>query len=95
MSRRTRRSRQRRARKARRLERRAERQHGTPICARCGKLAWQSFELARQQLNHLKGQAGMRRPDLLDAYRCPAGNGWHIGHNYKLQWLSLCIGEHK
>ena len=43
----------------------------------------------------LKSQPGARKPYLLDSYRCPVGIGWHIGHNYKLQWISLCIGEHK
>jgi hypothetical protein len=43
----------------------------------------------------LKKKAGTRKSYLLDAYHCPHGNGLHIGHNYKLQWISLCINEHK
>jgi len=48
-----------------------------------------------EQVNRLKEQPGERRPDLLDAYRCPNHEGWHIGHNYKLKWISICIGELK
>jgi hypothetical protein len=47
------------------------------------------------KVERLKTSPDARRAYLLDAYRCPADHGWHIGHNYKLQWLSLCTGEHK
>jgi hypothetical protein len=64
-------------------------------CFHCSKVVWPTWESARLRVEELKSTPGVRKPYLLDAYRCPVGAGWHIGHNYKLQWLSLCTGEHK
>ena len=64
-------------------------------CLHCSKVAWHTWESAKLRVEELKAIPGVRKPYLLDAYRCPKGAGWHIGHNYKLQWLSLCTGEHK
>jgi hypothetical protein len=64
-------------------------------CPHCSKVAWPTWELAKLRVEQLKATPGVRKPYLLDAYRCPVARGWHIGHNYKLQWISLCTGEHK
>jgi hypothetical protein len=64
-------------------------------CLHCSKVTWHTWESAKLRVEELKAIPGVRKPYLLDAYRCPKGSGWHIGHNYKLQWLSLCTGEHK
>ncbi|MBB5315823.1 hypothetical protein HDF09_000473 [Edaphobacter lichenicola] len=64
-------------------------------CETCSKIAWGTRELAEQEVERLKGAPGARRPDLIDSYKCCHGLGWHVGHNYKLRWISLCIGEHK
>ena len=85
--RRLRRVRSRRNREAQRL--------GAVYCESCSKFAWPTFEKANERVESLKSQPGARKPELIDAYRCRAGAGWHIGHNYKLKWISLCIGEHK
>ena len=68
---------------------------GTPYCESRSKIAWPTVEAANEMVESLKSQPGARKPYLLESYRCPAGIGWHVGHNYKLQWISLCIGEHK
>jgi hypothetical protein len=64
-------------------------------CIHCSKVAWQTWEDAKGMVERLKSTPGMRRSYLLDAYKCPAGPGWHVGRNYKLQWMFLCSGEHK
>jgi hypothetical protein len=64
-------------------------------CPHCSKIVWPTWESAKLRVEELKSTPGVRKPYLLDAYRCPVGSGWHIGHNYKLQWISLCTGEHK
>lgn len=44
-------------------------------CERCGKIAWPSRKAARHHVrNH------HRRADPQQAYRCPYGLGWHLGH---------------
>jgi hypothetical protein len=68
---------------------------GTTFCKRCSKVAWLTSQGANEEVNRLKSLPGAHKPDLLDSYRCPHGPGWHVGHNYKLKWISLCIGEHK
>lgn len=69
--------------------------HGASFCKDCGKLAWPSLESAMEQVNRQKQQPGARRSDLLDAYKCPHRDAWHVGHNYKLRCASICIGEHR
>ena len=68
---------------------------GTTYCEGCSKISWPTIETANETVERLKSQPGARKPELIDAYRCPLGTGWHVGHNYKLKWISLCIGEHK
>ena len=68
---------------------------GAVYCKQCSKIAWPKVEEADARVQRIKSMPGAHTPYLLDSYRCPAGRGWHIGHNYKLQWISLCIGEHK
>jgi hypothetical protein len=48
-----------------------------------------------KRIEKLKASTRVKKPDTLDVYQCPSGLGWHIGHNYKLQWISLGTGEHK
>lgn len=64
-------------------------------CEECSKIIWQSKEQAIRHVESVKSRPGVKRPDLLDSYLCPKSHGWHVGHNYKLRWISLCIGEHK
>ena len=85
----------RRARRTRRRLKNAEAAAGAGYCQHCDKLIWPTVEVAKERAESLKSQPGAHKPDLLDAYRCPAGSVWHIGHNYKLKWISLCIGEHR
>jgi hypothetical protein len=64
-------------------------------CFRCSKVGWPTWESAKLRVEQVKSDPRAKRPDLLDAYKCPVGLGWHVGHNYKLRWISLCTGEHK
>lgn len=64
-------------------------------CDDCGKIIWQSKVSADAQVENLRSCPGFDSPELLNSYQCPAGRGWHIGHNYKLRWISICIGEHR
>jgi hypothetical protein len=75
--------------------RRAPRRSTPHWCAYCSKLIRPSREEAVRQVESVKSRPGVRKPELLDAYYCPQGRGWHIGHNYKRKWISLCVGEHK
>lgn len=68
---------------------------GAPYCMECNKLSWPTPETAMGHVNRLKASRGVRKPDLLDVYQCPHRDTWHVGHNYKLKWISICIGEHK
>jgi hypothetical protein len=81
----------------RKKRKRKRRQSGSTAnwCEDCSKIIWLAQGEAAHQIESLKSQSGVRRPELLDEYRCPHGRGWHVGHNYKLKWISLCIGEHK
>ena len=82
--------------KRKKRKRKKKQPESTPYwCADCSKIIRTEREDALQQVEEMKLWTTMKRPDLLDAYRCPHGCGWHIGHNYKLQWISLCVGEHK
>jgi hypothetical protein len=85
----------RRARRARRRLQKVRAVAGTGYCEQCDKIVWATLETANSMVDRLKSQPSAREPHLLDMYRCPSGNGWHIGHNYKLKWISLCIGEHR
>jgi hypothetical protein len=64
-------------------------------CVPCSKLLWVTREVADKRVEDMKAKPDVRKPHLLDSYRCPHGGGFHIGHNYLLKWMSLCIGEHK
>jgi hypothetical protein len=85
----------RRAQRVRRRLRRAIEAAGTTYCVQCSKIVWPTLDEAKERVEKVISESGTRKPYLLDSYRCPNGMGWHIGHNYKLQWISLCIGEHK
>ncbi len=63
-------------------------------CYGCRKVGWSTVESATAEVRRLR-QTGVRKQYLLNSYRCPLGVGWHIGHNYNLQWNNLCIDEHK
>jgi hypothetical protein len=80
----------------RKKQKRKKRPKSTPYwCADCSKIIWPEREEALEQVEIVKLWPATKRADLLNAYRCPHGRGWHIGHNYKLKWISLCIGEHR
>ena len=64
-------------------------------CSACGKLSWRGLEAATRKVERLKEAGNIRKPYLFDVSQCPEGRGWHIGHTYKLQFISPCIGEHK
>jgi len=64
-------------------------------CDQCRKLVWSTLGRANEEIERLKATGDVRKPHLLNAFRYPKGSGWHIGHDYKLLWTSLCIGEHK
>lgn len=68
---------------------------GATYCQQCSKFSWPTIEAANEKVEEMKMKPKTRKPYLLGSYRCPLGNGWHVGHNYKLHWISLCIGEHK
>jgi hypothetical protein len=65
------------------------------ICRHCAKVVWHKRESVEAKIGRMKSTPGMRKPYLLGSYKCPEGLGWHVGRDYKLQWISLCIGEHK
>lgn len=50
-----------------------------------------------ERVEDLKFKPCVKKPDLLDTYRCrQGGDGFHIGHNFTLAGpSSLCTGEHK
>lgn len=64
-------------------------------CEACSKIAWSAAELAEREVQRLRAEPGVSRSELIDAYRCQHGIGWHVGHNYKLKWISLCVGKHR
>jgi hypothetical protein len=64
-------------------------------CPHCSKIAWRTWELAMKRVEKLKASSRAKKPDTLDAYKCPVGLGWHVGHNWKLRWNSLGSEEHK
>jgi hypothetical protein len=65
-------------------------------CEQCSKLLWPTREEADKRVAEVKRAGTDSKPYLLNSYRCPHGEGFHIGHNYKLGLpISLCIGEHK
>jgi hypothetical protein len=47
-----------------------------------------------KRVEKLKASSRANKPDTLDAYKCPSGLGWHVGHNWTLRWNSLSTGEH-
>ena len=65
------------------------------LCRRCRKIAWPSQAAAERAVAQLKRKPNVRKPYLLDWYRCPFECGWHVGHSYRLGWGPLCVGEHK
>jgi hypothetical protein len=65
-------------------------------CEQCSKLLWPTREKADERVAEVKRAGTGRKLYLLNSYRCPHGEGFHIGHSYKLGLpISLCIGEHK
>jgi hypothetical protein len=63
-------------------------------CLQCLKLLWPTYEVADERVEDMKARHDTRKPYLLHAYRCPQGEGWRVGHNYKFGLpISLCIGE--
>ena len=52
-------------------------------CLHCSKIVWPSREAATLRVQEVKDTPGVQRPDLLNAYKCPDGPGWHIGHHPK------------
>jgi hypothetical protein len=57
---------------------------GCTCCTDCRKIAWPTFEAANAKVGEMKEHPSTRTPHLLEAYRCPSGKGWHVGHNYVL-----------
>ena len=84
------------SRKRRTLRRKIARQRELGYCIQCAKLLWPTLKVAAERVEETKARADSRKTYLLDSYRCPHGEGWHVGHNYKLGLpISLCIGEMK
>ena len=53
-------------------------------CKKCSKIAWASREKAEREVQRIKAKPNARKPHLIDAYPCPYGNAFHVGHNFKL-----------
>ena len=53
-------------------------------CQKCSKIAWNSREKAEKEVQRIKARPDARKPHLIDAYPCPYGNAFHVGHNFKL-----------
>ena len=65
-------------------------------CEQCSKLLWPTREEADERVAEVNRVGTDKKPYLLNSYRCPHGEGFHICHNYKLGLtIYLCIGEHK
>lgn len=62
---------------------------GATYCRACSKFAWPNKELAVARIEKAKLAPRVRKRYLLDSYRCPLEKGWHVGHDYKLQWISV------
>lgn len=57
-----------------------------PICPTCRKRSYLSLGRARHALTSLIDHVGDQpRFGCLNAYRCPVGNGWHVGHNHLVE----------
>jgi hypothetical protein len=57
-------------------------------------MLWQTYEAADKRVEEMKARPDCRKPYLLHSYKCPHGEGWHVGHNYRFGLpISLCIGE--
>jgi hypothetical protein len=63
-------------------------------CLRCSKVAWHTWESAKLRVEELKAIPGVGNPIYSTPIAVPMAQVG-IGHNYKLQWISLCTGEHK
>jgi len=58
------------------------------------KMLWRTYEAADKRVEEMKARPDCQKPYLLHSYRCPHGEGWHVGHNNKLGFpISICIGE--
>lgn len=84
-------------RKAQRQRRRIAKQLKMGYCPMCHKILWLTREKADQRIEELKAKPGVRKPYLLNSYRCrERGDGYHIGHDFRLGLpISPCIEEMK
>ena len=64
-----------------------------PSCSTVTRSPWPSRQAAKLTIRKVKETTGAQRPDTLDAYKCPAGAGWHIGHNAKLRKIKSLSTE--
>ena len=62
----------------------ARKAHAVGYCSKCSKIAWSSRERAHEEALKIKAWPNVYKPHLLHAYRCPHGNAFHVGHNFKL-----------
>jgi hypothetical protein len=84
-------------RRAQRARRAIAKKCALGFCIPCDKFLWPTREKADQRIEELKAQPGVKKPYLLNSYRClQGGDGFHIGHDFKLRLgISLGIGESK
>lgn len=68
-----------------------------PYCPRCTKMSHPTLAAARAAIRAMErsGKAAdhPRAAEIIGAYHCPAGNGWHIGHSGEVKpWLRRKTG---
>jgi hypothetical protein len=81
-------------RKRQKLLRKIARERELGYCRQCAKMLWPTQEEAERRVERMKADPKCRKAYMLDAYRCQHGDGWHVGHDFKLGLpISLCIGE--
>ena len=55
------------------------------VCTGCGKVSYPRRKSAVRRMKLLQRRSGKGRKHAsrgpMEAYRCPFGNGWHVGHN--------------
>jgi hypothetical protein len=52
-----------------------------PICAACNKRRYHNRDAAEEEVRAIvRRNLHIKKPGWLHAYRCPEGNGWHLGH---------------
>lgn len=47
----------------------------------CGKIRHETKAHAKRHMRRLRGLGLTRNAHLLSVYRCPEGNGYHVGHS--------------